>query len=278
MTFQEVQEVDESVFVDVHRKISRDMNQLLMAPFSHEEVKKALFSIGDLKAPGLDGLHAVFYKRFWNMLGDDLVKEVLHAVNSCMIPEGWNRTSIVLIPKVENPKKESQFRPISLCNVVYKVISKMLANRLRVILPETISEHQSVFVLGRLVTDNVLLAYECVRAIKRKKGNSGLCVVKLDMHKAYDRVEWSFLERIMLKLGFDQRWVQLVMECVSSVSYCVRFNGTETEEFVPSHGLRQGDPLSPYLFLLLAEGLSSMLKGVEERGDLEGVSVCRGAP
>jgi hypothetical protein len=68
------------------------------------------------------------------------------------------------------------------------------------------------------------------------------------------------------------------MECVSSVSYCVRFNGTETEEFVPSHGLRQGDPLSPYLFLLLAEGLSSMLKGVEERGDLEGVSVCRGAP
>lgn len=98
------------------------MNQLLMAPYTYEEVKKALFNIGDLKAPGLDGLHALFYKRFWNMLGDDLVAEVLQAVFSCTMPKGWNRTSIVLIPKVENPKKVTQFRPISLCNVVYKVI------------------------------------------------------------------------------------------------------------------------------------------------------------
>lgn len=256
----EVHDVDESVFANVQRKISRSMNQQLMSPFSPEEVKKALFSIGDLKAPGPDVV-AVFCKRLWSMLGDALVKEVLRAVNSCAIPEGWNRTNIVLIPKVESPEKVSQFCPISLCNVVYKVISKVLANRLRVILPEIISEHQSAFVPGRLITDNVLLAYECIHAIKRKKGKSGLCAIKLDMHKAYDRVEWPFLEQIMLKLGFDKRWVQLVMACVSSVTYCVRFNGSETEEFVPSRGLRQGDPLSPYLFLLVAEGLSSMLKG-----------------
>ena len=241
-------------------------------------MKKALFSIGDLKAPGPDGLHAIFYKRFWSMLGDDLVKEVLHTVNTRVIPEGWNRTTIVLIPKVETPEKVSQFRPISLCNVVYKVISKMLANRLRGILPEIISEHQSAFVPGRLITDNVLLAYECIHAIKKKKGNSGLCAIKLDMHKAYDRVEWSFLEQIMLKLGFDPRWVEMVMACVSSVTYKIWFNGSETDEFVPSRGLRQGDPLSPYLFLLVAEGLSAMLKGAEGRGDLEGVSVCRSAP
>ena len=140
-------------------------------------MKKALFSIGDLKAPGPDGLHAIFYKRFWSMLGDDLVKEVLHTVNTRVIPEGWNRTTIVLIPKVETPEKVSQFRPISLCNVVYKVISKMLANRLRGILPEIISEHQSAFVPGRLITDNVLLAYKCIHAIKRKKGKSGLCAI-----------------------------------------------------------------------------------------------------
>ena len=168
------------------------------------------------------------------MLGDDLVTEVLQAVNSCTIPSGWNNTTVVLIPKVENPETVAQFRPISLCNVVYKVISKMLANRLKLILPDIISEQQSAFVKGRLITDNILLAYECIHSIKRKTGKSGLCAVKLDMHKAYDRVEWNYLERIMLKLGFHRQWVNLIMACVTSVSYNVRFNEMETESFVPT--------------------------------------------
>ena len=98
------------------------------------------------------------------------------------------------------------------------------------------------------------------------------------MQKAYDRVEWGFLEKIMMKLGFDQRWVKLIMACVKSVKYTIRFNSVETDAIVPTRGLRQGDPLSPYLFLLVAEGLSTMLKGAEERGELEGVKVCREAP
>jgi hypothetical protein len=112
------------------------MNRGLTAPFTAEEVKKSLWSIGDLKAPGPDGLHAIFYKRFWDMLGDDLIKEVLNAVNNISVPDGWNSTTIVMIPKIDNPDKVSQFRPISLCNVVYKIISKMLANRLKLYLPE----------------------------------------------------------------------------------------------------------------------------------------------
>lgn len=126
------------------------------------------------------------------MLGDDLTDEVLHAINNADIPEGWNDTTIVMIPKVENPDKVAQFRPISLCNVVYKIISKVLSCRLKVILPDIISHHQSAFVPGRLITDNILLAYECIHTMKKKKGKSGLCAVKLDMHKAYDRVEWGF--------------------------------------------------------------------------------------
>jgi hypothetical protein len=150
----------------------------------------------------------------------------------------------------------------------------MLANRLKQILPEVISATQSAFVPGRLITDNVLVAYECIHKIKNKRnGNAGLCAVKLDMHKAYDRVEWVFLRNTMKKLGFSDGWIDLMMARVTSVSYKVRFNSTETDSFAPTRGLRQGDPLSPYLFLLCAEGLSSTLLHEEEVGGIEGVSV-----
>ena len=100
----QTQEVDLAVLSDVNRRVTTDMNQFLMASFSREEVKKALFSIGDLKAPGPDGLHAVFFKRLWNMLGHDLVEEVLGAINNAAVPDGWNDTTIVLIPKIDNPE------------------------------------------------------------------------------------------------------------------------------------------------------------------------------
>jgi hypothetical protein len=111
-----------------------------------------------------------FYKRFWPMVEEDLIAEVLQALNSTKIPEGWNDTIIVLIPKNEDPKKVTEYRPISLCNVIYKIISKLLANWLKGILPEIISEEQSAFVPGRMITDNILVAYECVHTIKRKSG------------------------------------------------------------------------------------------------------------
>jgi hypothetical protein len=113
----------------------------------------------------------------------------------------------------------------------------------------------------------------------REKGKlAGLCAVKLDMHKAYDRVEWSFLKHMMIRLGFHEQWVELIMACVTSVSYSVRYNSQLTDGFIPTRGIRQGDPLSPYLFLLCAEGLSSVLLHAEEVGGIEGVKVCRNAP
>jgi hypothetical protein len=159
--------VDPGFLEKVVPKVTGDMNERLISPFTAEDVKKAVFSIGDLKAPGPDGLHALFYKKFWHLVGNEITAAVLRAINERIIPNGWNETVIVLIPKVDNPEEVSQFRPISLCNVVYKIISKMLAARLKVILPEIISPTQSAFVPGRLITDNVLVAYDYMSVFTR---------------------------------------------------------------------------------------------------------------
>jgi hypothetical protein len=225
------------------------------------------------------GFMPFFKKKCWNIMGEKLTEEVLEAINTKVIPSGWNNTIIVLIPKVEAPESITHFRPISLCNVLYKVISTMIACRLKMILDDIISQVQSAFVPGSLTSDNILIAYECLHKIKNKKiGKEGLCAVKLDMHKAYDRVEWIFLERMMLRLGFQKDFVDLLMACVCSVRYKVGYNDQETEDFTPSRGLRQGDPLSPYLFLICAEGLSSALAHREEVLGIEGVRVCINAP
>jgi len=178
------------------------------------------------------------------------------------MPDGVNKTTICLIPKVKGPQEMKQFRPISLCNVIYKICSKVLANWIRPFLDDIVSKEQSAFVPGRLIMDNVLIAYECTHYLTRKKGKAGACAIKLDMTKAYDNVEWEYLRRIMLQLGLQESFVSLIMRCVTSVSFSVRINGVLSDFFRPTRGIRQGDPISPYLFLLCAEGLSCLLKAV----------------
>jgi hypothetical protein len=260
-------------------KVTANMNLMLDAPFVVEEVKNALFEMYPTKAPGPDEFPAHFFQWNWELCGAEVTKAVLRILSGEESPEVINKTFIVMIPKVASPKELGQFCPISLCNVLYKIASKVAANRLKKVLPEVISEEQSAFVLGRLITDNIITAYECLHFMKRNRSKKyRCCALKLDMRKAYDRVEWSYLKEIMLKMGFSSTWVALVMRLVSTVSFLVLFNGTPMEEFRPSRGIRQGDPISPYLFLLGAEGLSCVLKNLDQSSALHGLQVATTAP
>ena len=210
---------------------------------------------------------------------DDIVPAVLDFLNGGDLPAGMNDTTITLIPKVRHPQKISQYRPISLCPVLYKIASKCIVNRMRDFLHEIIGEEQSAFVPGCLIRDNVLIAHESVHAMKkRKKGKNWVCGDKLDMMKAYDRVEWHYLEAIMTKLGFSSIFIRLIMKCVSSVRFAVRVNGELLPFFTPSRGFRQGDPVSPYLFLLCAEGFTTLLNNFGGVHTDKGIRVCTQSP
>ena len=265
-------------FAAIQRKVTPVMNQQLTREYSEQKVKVAQ-QMYPLKAPGPDGMRPLFFQHFWPTCGAVVSKMVLDFLNQGIPPPNFNETHIVLISKIKEPKRVTDYRPISLCNVTYKIVSKVIANRLKKILPSIISETQSAFVHGRLITDNVLVTFETMHHISKKKsGKVGEMALKLDMSKAYDRVEWECLEKIMEKLGLDERWRVLVMRCVRSVTYSIKINDSPRGHIIPSRGIRQGDPLSSYLFLLCAEGLSTLIKASVAKGDMKGVSVCRGGP
>ncbi|RVW39477.1 Transposon TX1 uncharacterized 149 kDa protein [Vitis vinifera] len=245
----------------------------LESPFTEEEIYKAIFQMDRDKAPGPDGFTIAVFQDCWDVIKEDLVRVFAEFHRSGIINQSTNASFIVLLPKKSRSRRISDFRPISLITSLYKIIAKVLAERLRGALHETIHSTQGAFVQGRQILDAVLIANEIVDE-KRRTGEEGV-VFKIDFEKAYDHVSWDFLDHVLEMKGFSLRWRKWMRGCLSSVSYAVLVNGNAKGWVKASRGLRQGDPLSPFLFTIVADVLSRMLLKAEERNVLEGFRVGR---
>ncbi|CAA7056111.1 unnamed protein product [Microthlaspi erraticum] len=172
------------------QRVTQEMNAALTRPISDTEIKEVVFSIGPDKAPGIDGFTASFYRHFWEEIGSDVCLLVKRFFETCIMEPGINHTHLCLLPKITDADKIADYRPISLCTVSYKIISKILVMRLKGILGDIISDSQATFVPGRNITDNVLVAHELMHALKSKRDSSEqYLAIKTDISKAYDRVE-----------------------------------------------------------------------------------------
>ena len=236
------------------------MAHSLTQPYTEEEVRVALFNMHPSKSLSPDGMSLFFFQKYWHIVGHDVTLAVLSVLHSGKCLKKMNFTNIIFIPKNNDPQYITEFRTISLSNVVSRIISKVLANQIKSILPDVISNAQSAFIPNRLITDNTIVAFEMLHHVRsRRKGKTGHMAVKLDISKAYDRMEWEFLRRIILKIGLPEQRVTLAMEIMKTATYSILINGEPKGFITPTRDIRQGDHLSPYLFLLCAEGLSSLI-------------------
>lgn len=226
---------------------------------SNEEIKNALFDIDDNKAPGPDGYTSKFFKKAWTVIKDDFCKAVKEFFITVKLLGEVNATLITLVPKIATPMKVSDFKPIACCNVIYKCISKVITHRITKVLTKVVDKNQSAFIPGRAITDNILLTQELLKGYNCANGPKR-CSFKIDIQKAYDTVSWKFLEDILIKFGFHSTMVQWIMACISTPKFTICVNGGRFGYFKGGRGLRQGDPISPYLFTLVMEVLNLIIK------------------
>ena len=235
--------------------------------FSDTEIREAFFSLPKNKTGGPDGYSAEFFTASWSVIGTEVTEAIKEFFRSGKLLKQWNSANLVLIPKKMNASLPSDFRPISCLNTVYKVISKLLASRLKAILPLMISKSQSDFLPGRLLAENVLLATDLVNGYNTQNV-SPRGMLKVDLRKAFDCVRWDFIMASLRALAIPENYIMLIKECLSTASFSVSVNGVSGGFFKSSKGIRQGDPLSPYLFVLAMECLSRLLLSRYEAGTI----------
>lgn len=250
---------------DLHLpSLSQSQVDFLAKPFTAEDILTTLKSMPKNKSPGPDGFTTEFFISAWNVIGTDVEKAVLHFFESGHMPRIVNSVAVALMPKVKNPTDIRDYRPISCCNTLYKCISKMLSQRLQKVLALIISPFQSAFLLGRSIGDNIMLVQALCKDYHLNNGPPR-CAMKIDLHKAFDSLNWDFLMAVLHSMNFPMifiNWIHAcwIHACISSAMFSIKINGCLEGYFKGNSGLRQRDPLSPYLFVLSMEVLTTCLK------------------
>ena len=258
--------------------LSANTCSLLATPPTRADIEATIKSFQLLKAPGPDGFHPIFFQKFWNIIGDSITDYIQGIFTEKKIPPNLNSTLICLIPKVSSPETVHQFRPIGFCNTLYKTITKILVLKLKPFLNDLIHLFQASFIPRRKASDNVIMVQEIIHSMLLSHSKIGYMAVKIDLEKAYDRLEWSFIRLTLQFFKFPSDWINLIMSCVSSTTLSVLVNGERLTEFVPSRGIRQGNPLSPYLFIMCMEYLAWLIQVKVEGGNWIGVKPARTGP
>jgi len=256
------------------RFVMEEDNRMLMGEIEEAELGRVLQSIQRDKSPGPDGWPIEFYTGFYDLLGSDILQVVEESRKAGVVHSPLNSTFLALIPKLDKPKSFNDYRPISLCNCIYKIIAKIISKRIKRILSKSVSAEQFGFLEGRQIHEAIGVAQEGIHSMKTLKLEG--VVVKIDLSKAYDRVNWLYIRMLMTHLGFGLDFIRWVLSCLTSVSFSILINGAATKFFHAQRGLRQGCPLSPLLFLLVAEGLSRYIKDAVVKGNFGGIQIARG--
>ena len=255
-------------------EINDEFNDDITKDIEEEEIQRAIWALQLDKAPCPDGFPISFYRSHWGTIKKDLVKMIKWAQRKNKIGGFTNATHIALIPKEKRPSTFSRFQPISLCNSSYKILNKIIATRLKPILPSLISENQGGFLANRQISDSILLVQEAIHSsqVRKEKG----FILKLDLANAFDRVQHSFLLVFLKKMGSAPPFINLVQACISGPWISPLINGRPGPSFQSSRGLRQVCPLSPYLFILMAESFSRALDYKCRTGLITGIKFWNG--
>lgn len=236
--------------------------EFFIRSFSKEEIKEAIWDCDNSKSPGPDGFGMEFYKHSWDIIKDDLLRFFVEFHANGKLVRGSNSSFVVLIPKKERGRSLNHYRLISLISSTYKILAKVLARRLKTVVGKVIGEAKSAFIKGRFILDGVVTLNEAIEDAKKSKKKRLL--FKFDFAKADDSVSWDFLLEMLRKLNFPIKWVAWMKECISSAKANVFVNRRPSGEFELQRGLRQGDPLLPFLFLVAAEGLNLLVRRAVE--------------
>jgi hypothetical protein len=231
---------------------------MLNEKVTEEELLSASSSFKKDKIPGPNGWLVEIYLHFIDLLEPNLLRVIEEVRTNGKVLDAFNSTFLALIPKKEKPNSFDEFRPISLCNCVYKILAKVLTVRVEKIILRVISQEQFGFLEERQIYEAVGSAHEGLHSIKLK--NALAMILKLDLLKAYDHVNWIYLMLVLLQAGFNLQVVKWIMGCITFVSFAILINVSALIFFKPSKGLRQGCHLLPLLFLLVAKGLSQKIK------------------